>query len=186
MKKFTILELLVVVAIMIILMSLLLPSLESARKKGREIACTGNLRETGIGVSFYAEEYSSYLPQSKWWTRCMEIGQGGAISVNCIRCPSSKPPEDTYYVTPIPNIIGYGMNIYMNTHKIQEFKYSSMTLVMADANLYQFDWFMWGTRIMPRHGLGANVLFLDGHVKWQNQENTVNKNKTMWTVSDTP
>jgi prepilin-type processing-associated H-X9-DG protein len=134
----------------------------------------------------YLEENSSYLPQSKYWTICMEIEQGGVVPVDCVKCPSSNPPEDTYYVTPISDVIGYGMNIYINDHRFGDFKYPSQTLVMCDANVYQFDLYYWGSRIIPRHRSGINVLFLDCHVRWQNQETTINRDKTMWTVYDTP
>ena len=43
--RFTLLELLITISIIAILASLLLPVLNSAREKGRPIACTGNLRQ---------------------------------------------------------------------------------------------------------------------------------------------
>ncbi len=47
-SRFTLLELLVVVAIVAILASLLLPALSAGRDKGRQVACVGNLRQLGV------------------------------------------------------------------------------------------------------------------------------------------
>jgi prepilin-type N-terminal cleavage/methylation domain-containing protein/prepilin-type processing-associated H-X9-DG protein len=46
---FTLIELLATVAIIAILASLLLPSLRSAKEKGRSVLCLSNLRQTTLG-----------------------------------------------------------------------------------------------------------------------------------------
>lgn len=51
--NFTLLELLIVIAILLILVSLLLPSLRSARCKALQVQCTGNLKQiyNAVGIS---------------------------------------------------------------------------------------------------------------------------------------
>ena len=61
-KKFTLLELLVVVAIIAILIALLLSSLGNAREKARQVACMHNYRQLGNAVSLYAADYQGYFP----------------------------------------------------------------------------------------------------------------------------
>ncbi len=57
--KFTILELLIVVSIMIILVAILLPALNSARKKGQSILCTSHLKQLGTTCLVYEQDHGS-------------------------------------------------------------------------------------------------------------------------------
>ena len=59
MKKrnyFTLVELLVVIAVIAILAGLLLPALNSAREKGKAIQCTANLKQVMQGAQLYADD----------------------------------------------------------------------------------------------------------------------------------
>lgn len=62
---FTLVELLVVVAIIAILASLLLPGVGRAQASARSIACTSNLRQLGIATRTYAEDHQSLLPTAE-------------------------------------------------------------------------------------------------------------------------
>ncbi len=59
---FTLIELLVVVAILVILIALLLPSLGRAKKMSRAVMCLTHLRQIGLGFNAYAVENSTILP----------------------------------------------------------------------------------------------------------------------------
>lgn len=57
-RAFTLLELLVVIAVILLLLGLLLPSLERARAQARRVKCGTNLRQLGIAFQMYAGDYS--------------------------------------------------------------------------------------------------------------------------------
>lgn len=52
-RVFTLIELLIVSAIIAILTSMLLPALRSAREKAKEIGCNSNLKQMGVGCAAY-------------------------------------------------------------------------------------------------------------------------------------
>lgn len=61
-RAFTLVELLVVIAVIAILMAILMPSLQKVRKQGKAIVCRANLREWGLVWAMYTEENEDTFP----------------------------------------------------------------------------------------------------------------------------
>jgi prepilin-type N-terminal cleavage/methylation domain-containing protein len=57
-KAFTLVELLVVIAIIGVLMALLLPSMNSARSAARKVVCAANLRQFGLALWAYDNDFN--------------------------------------------------------------------------------------------------------------------------------
>ena len=74
-KQFTLIELLVVIAIIAILAAMLLPALQQARERGKNIACVNNLKKPGTEVTMYINDYQGYIVPAK--TKTLPPGQGG-------------------------------------------------------------------------------------------------------------
>ena len=59
---FTLIELLTVVGIIAILAAILFPVFAAARGKAREIVCVSNLRQIGLAIRMYAQDYDEIYP----------------------------------------------------------------------------------------------------------------------------
>lgn len=72
-KGFTLIEVLVVVAIIALLISILLPSLAAARAQSRTTLCLANLHQAGIAMTTYSVENKGYIPRGGnveyYWTQ---------------------------------------------------------------------------------------------------------------------
>lgn len=66
MRAFTLIELLVVIAIMAILVAIALPALSGARKSGKMVRCTANLRQLIHAVNDYATASDDRVPDPNW------------------------------------------------------------------------------------------------------------------------
>jgi prepilin-type N-terminal cleavage/methylation domain-containing protein len=63
-RAFTLIEILVVLAIVSILAGLLLPGLSSAKSRGKTIGCVNNLKQVALGIQMYAADNDGRLPEN--------------------------------------------------------------------------------------------------------------------------
>lgn len=98
MTGFSLIELLVVVAIIGILAGLLLPTLARAKGKAKAIKCLNNLKQMGLSTEMYAEENNDWLPGNQHnlpsWLYSLTRYNG----TNIFRCPSEKTRPYSYAV----------------------------------------------------------------------------------------
>jgi prepilin-type N-terminal cleavage/methylation domain-containing protein/prepilin-type processing-associated H-X9-DG protein len=69
---FTLIELLVVIAIIAILAAILFPVFAQARSKARQISGLSNIKQTGLAILMYTQDYDEKFPRAGW--ECVRAG----------------------------------------------------------------------------------------------------------------
>ncbi len=124
-KRFSLIELLIVVAVIAILVGLLLPALNKARETAQAINCVSNLKQIGVGLAAYTADNDDYLIPARgtegstgmyphWHFRLVGLNgpaydkcnsQGAYLSQKVFQCPSLPP------ITNILFHISFGINL---------------------------------------------------------------------------
>jgi prepilin-type N-terminal cleavage/methylation domain-containing protein/prepilin-type processing-associated H-X9-DG protein len=101
-RGFTLVELLVVIAVIAILAALLLPALSMAKLSAQQTSCLNNLKELGLSVKMYLNDFKGYPPRGgsgpQWPAELYPFYN----NTNILACPS----ERALYITLLGNTAG--------------------------------------------------------------------------------
>lgn len=186
-KSFTLIELLIVIAIIAILAGMLLPALNKAREKGRSASCVNRMKQVGLAMNFYQDDNGGFVPilidpntGKCWLTMVTDAKYLDTIREHNI-CPTllAMTTLHTQYITAINSCLNGNGAYFKNsqartpsrlffitgdawyrdnpTDKFVDSPFNTWSDDIAIGNI-------WIPRFYACHGNVGNMLFFDGHV----------------------
>ncbi len=188
-KRFTILELLLVISVIVILASLLMPALRNAKEKAKQSFCAGNLKQLNVAFTLYYGEYSDWVPiheivgmNYRWYQMIYPYtGEKSEIFL----CPAATGENQWRTVYPVSLWCSYGINYGTGSYqwgwqRIAQIKQPAATFLLADGygdpgstppgwHSNDLGYNVASRLVGFRHLSHANVLFFDGHTESKNR-----------------
>lgn len=156
-KGFTMVELLVVVAVIVVLAALLFPVFGRARENARRTNCMSNLKQISLGFIQYSQDYDERLPLTSYGATNISWTIGAApylTSTQIFRCANDSnavwqtpaaPPANNYYTTSyLMNAWMAGTNVFTHLASVQS---PSCVVLLSESNGVardHFHPFYWG------------------------------------------
>ncbi len=190
-RGFTLIELLVVIAIIAILAAILFPVFARAREKARQTSCLSNLKQIGLAILMYAQDYDEQLVRSEGYRSFAELStptgrcywfmriEPYIKNYQIFSCPSYGSNRvysgGTSGVHPdFPNGVNYSYNTYGGRALAQIRHPAAWGMVVDGTNNYwrlqrppSSNHYQWA---FTRHNDGWNAVMGDGHAKWWKEQ----------------
>lgn len=179
-SAFTLVELLIVIAIIAVLAAILFPVFARARENARRASCQSNLKQIALGAMQYIQDYDEHYPLGL----TKESDTSYSSSFDLLRpylksrqigiCPSDTNIPDV--LLPLPNLSpsSYTSNAKVTTTPFLGEPSPPSIASVVEVSRLPLIWdainvsagLVPDVKVMRRHLEGANCMFADGHVKW--------------------
>ena len=182
---FTLVELLVVISIMAVLTTLTLPAIGGIRSAANRTTCLSNLRQIGMAVLTYADDYADLLPaeghlgappdvSSAWFTRLPAYFDSPAIAPQggVFQCPAWRYRPSGQFANALPKSYKWNGRLLPTLgqphYRLGRWANEAEVILIADATAGETGMGQWG-KLLPtgvdrkRHRGKANMLACDGH-----------------------
>lgn len=187
-NAFTLVEILVVLAVVVVLAAILFPVFNRVREQGRATTCRSNLKQLATAVQLYAQDNNGRIPFLFDENILASYLGNVANAKNMFFCPSQTQPDNVWSYNQNEDVADF--SIALNIGKPQDrILKPSQTWLQTDGVDYPSGDGPHSAFIKPAQGSpclfstwhsgGANYSFVDGHVKWMLPEPAC----TLWNES---
>lgn len=196
---FTLIEMLVVVAIIMILAAMIMPVYELATKRAETAHCSSNIRNLAVAVGVYAEDNDGVLTPARtsygapavygtsWDVLLMPYHHNDLLNL----CLSDQTPTWATSTTCYKHSYGTNLDVTMvggyNGSALSQGDIQSPTQtilffeIMGSAHSLGSSYAANKlTRVDDRHHGGCNFAFVDGHVRWMRPRETAVGTTNLW------
>lgn len=187
---FTLVELLIVIAVISILAAMLLPAINTAREKAQQTKCLSNLKQLGLSIMLFLQDNEDRFPSQGSTPDPVTIQWDEQLypyygNVSLLKCP-----KDNLLRTGGNSPRSYGYNPYLCNYsasstygnqsgtgvKLSQVKNPSGTICLMELRQGLASWqnayygndtySIYNWTDSDWHRAGGNYLFTDGHARW--------------------